>query len=242
MGRVWKCTLSRGLGAPAVVAASAAVVALLATAGPARALEAVCAGDVEREVARLVNVERAAYGLAAVKVDVRLGAAAVRHSADMRDHCFLSHTGSDGSQPTERVLDAGYPEPGGEVAAAGGYSYDAAAIVASWMGSSGHRAILLRSDAKHVGVGYTTRWPQCSLAGYGFAAGGFWVANFGKASTSTLLEENCCSQPEGEPVCVPEPGAAAAAAAATLGALARRKRTGRAWTSTSPSRPSRSAS
>ena len=203
-----------------------ALVAMVLAAPPTRALEAVCAGDVEREVARLINQQRAAYALAPVAVDVRLGAAAVRHADDMRDGCFLSHTGSDGSQPEDRVLTAGYPLPDGEVAAAGGIAYDAAAIVGSWMGSTGHRAILLRADAKHVGVGYSTRWPQCALAGYGFAAGGFWVANFGKAAESTLLDATCCTQPGGEPICVPEPGplAAAASAIGALAALARRRR------------------
>lgn len=41
-------------------------------------------------------------------LDERLVRAARAHTDDMHDNDFLSHTGSNGSQPDERIADTGY--------------------------------------------------------------------------------------------------------------------------------------
>jgi hypothetical protein len=135
---------------------------------------------VELEVIDRINAERASDGIAPVELDVRLLAAALRHSEDMRDGCFLSHTGSDGSTRTSRMLDAGYPDPGREAAGAGQSS--AASIVSGWMNSSAHRAILLDDRHRHVGVGYGVGTGPCVLQPYNATiAPHFWTADFGEA-------------------------------------------------------------
>jgi uncharacterized protein YkwD len=206
----------------------ALALALLAPAAvPAAAEpEASCATDHERQVLALVNAERAALGRAALALDVRLTAAARRHSEDMRDVCFLSHTGSDGSSAHARMDEAGYADGMGEVAAAGSWPYPPGQVVGSWMGSSGHRAILVNTTARHLGMAYADRPAGCLLQAYDFWAGGFWTGTTGDGADSEFLDDECCPTPGGAPVCVPEPGAAAGASAAVaaLAALRARRR------------------
>lgn len=74
---------------------------------------------------------------------------------------FFSHTGSDGSQPFERVLASGYVNGGsGEVLTkpSGGNVADARRWVNAWMQSPGHCSIIMQSDHKEVGG-------ACVLAG-----------------------------------------------------------------------------
>jgi uncharacterized protein YkwD len=40
--------------------------------------------------------------------DPALRAAARRHATDLAEHDFISHLGSDGSRPEQRIRDAGY--------------------------------------------------------------------------------------------------------------------------------------
>jgi len=93
--------------------------------------------------------------------NTRLADASVRHSSDMASKNFFSHTGSDGSQPFERVLASGYVNGGsGEVLTkpSGGNVADARRWVNAWMQSPGHCSIIMQSDHKEVGG-------ACVLAG-----------------------------------------------------------------------------
>lgn len=105
----------------------------------------------QTEVVRLVNVARAQEGLAGVTVHAQLTAAAHAHATDMNARGVLSHTGSDGSNPGQRMSRAGYPwRTYGEVIASG-YS-SAQAVVDAWLRSPGHRNILLGPQFKEIGV------------------------------------------------------------------------------------------
>ena len=64
--------------------------------------------DFESEVVDLVNVERAAEGLAPLSYDARLAAAARGHSEDMGLQNYFSHTSLDGRTVSDRITDAGY--------------------------------------------------------------------------------------------------------------------------------------
>jgi uncharacterized protein YkwD len=100
----------------------------------------------------LVNAERAKAGCPALTVDPALTKAAQEHSEDMAAHRNMSHTGSDGSSPADRITGAGYRWSAyGENVA---YGYDTPEqVMAGWMASSGHRANILDCGFKEIGVG-----------------------------------------------------------------------------------------
>jgi uncharacterized protein YkwD len=80
-----------------------------ADAGPSgRMLTAVELQDLGSEVIALTNQQRALYGLPPLTANSALTSAAAVHSNDMADNNFFSHTGSDGSNPGQRISRAGY--------------------------------------------------------------------------------------------------------------------------------------
>lgn len=106
----------------------------------------------EALMVELINESRVEFGLKPLTYDKGLTAEARQHSQDMIDHQFFSHTGSDGSQPHERMQAAGYQERMyAENIAYGQYS----SIFAheGLMNSLGHRKNILNPDLTHVGVG-----------------------------------------------------------------------------------------
>ena len=70
------------------------------------------ATDLEQHVAASINAERAAAGLAELKLEVHLNASAQGHSDWMSATGTFSHTGEDGSTATDRIGDAGFPLTG----------------------------------------------------------------------------------------------------------------------------------
>lgn len=101
----------------------------------------------------------------AVSWDAALAAAAVRHSSDMAQNNFFSHTGSDGSTVGLRATAAGYSWSGiGENIAAGHTSVSA--VMSGWLGSEGHCNYIMNSAYTHValacvaqpGTTYTRYW------------------------------------------------------------------------------------
>jgi thermitase len=138
------------------------------TPGPATATPQVIGGSCDEQVEILINDERARNGLAPLSVHTALRAAADRHALDMATNRFCSHTGSDNSSPYDRMRDAGYSAPYGEIVACGQTSPQAA--VQAWMNSEGHRAIILCSNCTELGAGCRT---STSLYRY------YWVVNFG---------------------------------------------------------------
>ena len=109
----------------------------------------------EREVIRLVNAERAKYGLAALEEDWELSRVARYKSQDMHDERYFSHTSPTYGTPFEmiRAFGLSYRAAGENIAV--GYATPAA-VVAGWMASEGHRANILSSSYTKIGVGYVT--------------------------------------------------------------------------------------
>jgi uncharacterized protein YkwD len=101
-------------------------------------------------VLALVNAERATAGCAPLSTDPGLAAVARAHSADMRDRHFFSHDNPDGLDPFERAAAAGLQASAENIAAG---QPDAAAVMADWMDSSGHRRNILNCDLHTLGVG-----------------------------------------------------------------------------------------
>lgn len=115
-----------------------------------------------------VNRHRATAGCPAVRLRESLNRAAEAHSADMAAHGRLSHTGTDGSGPEDRMRAAGYqPGHSGEVIAVG--QATATAVVGLWMDSPSHRSILLTCRYTDAGVGVAAGpdgpWWTLDLAG-----------------------------------------------------------------------------
>ena len=64
---------------------------------------------------------------------------------------FLSHKGSDGSSPDDRMRQAGYGDPASENLARGFTS--AKDVTRAWLHDRGDRKNIVDCDAKAVGVG-----------------------------------------------------------------------------------------
>lgn len=84
-----------------------------------------------------------------------LAQAAASHSTDMATHNFLSHTGSDGLEVSDRAAAAGYRwQSIGENIAAGHASVDA--VMQSWLQSSGHCANIMNPAFVDFGAASAT--------------------------------------------------------------------------------------
>ena len=110
----------------------------------------------------LLNAERARHGRAPLGQNLRLQDAAERHSLDMGKRKFFEHRNPDGVQPAARIVRAGYPPIlVGENLAWGELAQSAPAkIVALWMKSPGHRANVLETGYREIGVGLAFGAPE----------------------------------------------------------------------------------
>ena len=107
----------------------------------------------EKEVVRLVNVERTSRGLKALEQDWQLARVARYKSQDMKDNSYFSHTSPTYGSPFNMMKSFGISyRTAGENIARG--QKTPAAVVNAWMNSSGHRANILNSSFTHIGVGY----------------------------------------------------------------------------------------
>jgi uncharacterized protein YkwD len=96
------------------------------------------------------NRERAAANLSPLSGNPKLEAAARRHARDMADHDMMSHEGSDGSKPQDRIERAGYHgRKSGENVAEG--QRTVAEVMRAWMNSPHHRENIL-GDFSEIGV------------------------------------------------------------------------------------------
>jgi uncharacterized protein YkwD len=118
----------------------------------------------EDEVVALVNEARDLAGCEPLTVDERVVEAAQKHSTDMAERDYFSHTTPDGVDFAQRMRTEGYPSPGGENIAKGQRS--AKQVMNSWMNSDGHRRNILNCGFTTIGVGLDTR-------------GWYWTQNFG---------------------------------------------------------------
>ena len=130
-----------------------AAVVLLGLAAPAVAC--VVPQGAEAAAARLldgVNLARARAGLRGLRPASGLQRAAQAHACDNARTGRLTHTGSDGSAPADRIRRAGYRPALTSENVAVGYRTPAA-VVDGWMGSRPHRRNILSARATEVGFG-----------------------------------------------------------------------------------------
>ncbi|MCZ2525001.1 MULTISPECIES: CAP domain-containing protein [Streptomyces] len=134
-----------------------------ATGGSTSAAPA--ASDAVKRVLELVNAERGKVGCAPLSLNDKLMAAAQAHSEDMAAHRNMSHTGSDGSSPSERIKRAGYTAGASAENVAYGYSTPEK-VMDGWMTSDGHRRNILNCSYKDIGIGLAQ-------------PGNYWTQDFG---------------------------------------------------------------
>lgn len=100
---------------------------------------------------QLINKYRRKNGLQPVKLDPLLTKAAKAHSRDLARHDRISHYGSDGSNPWDRVVRSGYkPQLAAENVGTGQLSIKE--VMQGWKNSPGHNKNLLLADARHIGI------------------------------------------------------------------------------------------
>ncbi len=118
----------------------------------------------EREVVRLVNVEREKEGLSPLSEDALLARTARMKSQDMHDNGYFDHQSPTYGSPFDLMKSQGirYRTAGENIAM--GYRTPEA-VVAAWMASPGHRANILNASYTKIGVGYV-------------ASGNYWTQHF----------------------------------------------------------------
>jgi uncharacterized protein YkwD len=154
-----------------------AVVPALTVAAPASARS--CAGAnvnpaaQPREAAAatlcLLNQQRAARHLSALRTNGALTAAASRHSRDMAQRHFFSHTAPGNVSFAARIRAANYRPSGswtiGEnIGWGSGPLATPASIVRGWMNSPGHRANILNRSFRSIGIGVAPGAPYQTSA------------------------------------------------------------------------------
>jgi uncharacterized protein YkwD len=99
----------------------------------------------------IINQYRKDKGLKPLKLDAELTEAAKAHSRDLAKWDRISHYGSDGSNPWDRVKRAGFKA---RLAAenVGTGQVDFNEVMRGWKESPGHNKNLLLGDATHMGI------------------------------------------------------------------------------------------
>jgi uncharacterized protein YkwD len=112
-----------------------------------------------REFVDLANAHRETAGCNPLLWHEGTAAVAQAHSEDMVERDFFAHQNPDGESPFDRLREAGVEWSGGAGEnIAWGYP-TAAAVLAGWLGSPGHRANLENCGYTHHGVGLQgTHW------------------------------------------------------------------------------------
>lgn len=140
---------------------------LASTFNPPAGCNASANPDFDAAVLKLVNDERTRHGLSTLALHYQLSAAAMAHTMDMACNNFFSHTGSDGSNPFDRIKAQGYiyAYAGENLYAGNGMYNDPAQAVSGWMNSAGHRHNLLNPEFTEAGIFYIFN-PNSTYGGY----------------------------------------------------------------------------
>jgi uncharacterized protein YkwD len=150
-------------------AAAALLISGSALVSPVPASSSNCAGaeaeaqalnpvQLESIVTCLINEERAKAGLRSVRSNARLRRAALGHSQDMVRRGYFEHTSPSGETFVDRITATGYTRGarrwllGENLIWVRGTESTPQAMVDDWMGSSAHRANLLRARFREIGV------------------------------------------------------------------------------------------
>ncbi len=135
-----------------------AIACTLLLATPALASTAL--NSYEKQVAALVNKQRAKYGLPQLRLHGKLVEAARVHSADMAQREYFEHNSPSGETWSSRIVRCGYTRKGYRYWKAGENIYYGSGlysspfvVVSAWMKSRAHRAVILTRIFRDLGVG-----------------------------------------------------------------------------------------
>lgn len=168
---------------------------------PERAVRILAAGlTVEERVVEIVNQERWTNGgLPPLKKNGLLDTSSEMHSTNMGVEDFFAHCDLDTkTSPGDRMTAAGYQWNSYAENIAVGYGTPEA-VMDGWMNSSGHRANILSTSFREIGVGYyydssdtsnvrrdqypaPPDYPDCVADGTISAMYHYWTQNFGRRS------------------------------------------------------------
>lgn len=144
----------------------------------------------EQYMLELINAERIKVGAQALAFDSSLLTSAESHSLWMLSNDTFSHTGSNGSDPTQRMTVAGYQFTGSWASAENiawattrdqsGFQDEVLLLHQNLMNSTGHRANLLNGSFKEIGIGF-------EVGDYQGRESAFVTENFAKSGVGSFL-------------------------------------------------------
>ena len=155
----------------AQLAVSSLLVASTAAAAPAGASAAGCSGadavgpDASHATLCLLNAQRRAHGLRPLRMDGKLGRAAVGHANDMVTKHYFAHESRSGASFSARIKRTGWTRArrsytiGENIGWGGGDFATPRAMVDAWMHSAGHRANILARQFRMIGIGIANGAP-----------------------------------------------------------------------------------
>ena len=121
----------------------------------------------EAELLKLINQERAKKGFFLLISQSQLLNVARGHSKDMACNNFFDHKGSDGSNPTERIMSQGYVYSAAAENIYDGEGLNNTPLAAfnSWLDNPEYHANILNGYYTQVGIGYMCN-AESTLGGY----------------------------------------------------------------------------
>jgi uncharacterized protein YkwD len=129
----------------------------------------------ERQLLRatlcLLNAHRAAARLAPLRLERKLSKAADAHVRDMARRRYFAHDSLDGATFLDRIRAAGYLKhaavwaAGENIAWGSGARSTPRSITKAWMGSPDHRANILSSTFRDIGIGVAAVAPVAGVGG-----------------------------------------------------------------------------
>jgi uncharacterized protein YkwD len=151
----------RRLALPALAACSLSA----AAAAPASASPCTAGASARSTTLCLINAQRSAHGVRALRLDHRLSRAARRHSRDMVAHGYFAHDSQNGTGFSARIASTGWMtgrsrwNVGENLAWGTGSLATPRSIVAAWMHSAGHRHNILQPRFRLIGIGIVAGAP-----------------------------------------------------------------------------------
>jgi uncharacterized protein YkwD len=113
----------------------------------------------------LVNEQRSAHGIRALRVNARLSNASAGYSKRMVAQAFFDHEAPDGTTLVQRLTSVGYLDGGDDWVVGENIGWGQGplstprAMVDAWMNSAGHRRNILAADFAEIGLGLAMGTP-----------------------------------------------------------------------------------